>query len=136
MIDGRAYLEVTDFDFVVTTPGTNGERVIHLEELKTGKNDSHGAAAAQINDGRTAFVDAVAGGDPVKLLEGSKGSTKDVTGTFDLPTFGSADTRARGPEKAENPFDKNLGIDAKSLESAIERPLEDWHPKPPQGGES
>ncbi len=93
MIDGRVHLEITDLDFVVTTPGTKGDHVIHVEELKTGKNDTHGKAADQIANGRQAIAGAVAGGEPVKLLEGGK----DVTATFDLATFGTATAKTHGP---------------------------------------
>ncbi|HWO20780.1 MAG TPA: hypothetical protein VNO30_18565 [Kofleriaceae bacterium] len=132
MIDGRVHLEITDLDFVVTTPGTKGDHVIHVEELKTGKNDTPGKAADQIANGRQAISGAVAGGEPIKLLEGGK----DVTATFDLASFGSATAKTHGPEKPENKFDKSLGLDAKSLETAIERLLDDWHPPPKPGGGS
>ncbi len=132
MIDGRVHLEITDFDFVVTTPGAKGDHVIHLEELKTGKHDAHGKAAEQITNGRVAIAGAVAGREPIRLLEGGK----DVTATFDLATFGSAASKTHGPEKPENKFDKSLGLDARSLETAIERLLDDWHPPPQPGGGS
>jgi hypothetical protein len=124
MIDGRAYLEITDLDFVVTAPGAKGDHVIHVEELKTGRNDTPSKADQQITDGRRAIADSVAGKAPVRLLEGGK----DVTAEFDLSSFATASKRTHGPEKPENKFEKSLGVDAKALERLINQLLDDWHP--------
>lgn len=136
MIDGRAHLEITDFDFLVTT-GAKQDKVVHIEELKTGANDSATKAGEQITNGRDAVAEAARGGRPVKLLEGGK----DVTAEFDLGSFGTAGTRTRGPAEAgaqqqtppEKRFGKSLDLDARSLEEMARQLLEDWTqpPTPP-----
>jgi hypothetical protein len=137
MIDGRAHLEITDFDFLVTT-GAKQDKVVHIEELKTGANDSATDAAKQISKGREAVAEAARGERPVKLLE--RGG-KDVTAEFDLASFGNASTRTRGPTEAgaqqqtppDKRFGKNLELDANSLEEMARRLLDDWTqpPTPP-----
>jgi hypothetical protein len=125
LVDNQIYLEITDFDMLVTMDQPNGKgTILHTEEIKTGANDSPDAARGQLNNGINAIHEAASGRRKVILFEGG---TKDVTGELDLASMHGKPNQTRGPEGKG--FESSLDISSADLDAMIKKLL-DPPPKP------
>lgn len=116
----RVYVEVTDIDLMVTMDQTNGKaKILHTEELKTGYGDSPKAARAQLDASAKAIASAAADDARVRLLEGGK----DITDQIDLASMRTATSATRGPSNKS--FQESLGLTSKSLDSLVNRMIDD-----------
>jgi hypothetical protein len=122
--DGKQiYLEITDIDLMVTRDQPSGKgKILHNEEIKTGRNDSQAKARAQLDDAYKAINEAATGGRKVMLFEGGK----DITGAVDLTSMSGATSHTRGP--AEKKFETSYDVTTADLDALIAKLMEP--PKP------
>ena len=103
------FRKVTDIDQLVL----DGDRVVRIEQEKTGKHDTHAAAKAQNDITLKVVSDRLAGGSEVRLdVDGRNLATE-----IDLASFLEAKPVTAGP--AGEKFDDPIGVSARDLEVLI-----------------
>jgi hypothetical protein len=109
----RVYARRGDIDILVLeAPQSGGKlRIVHREELKTGRLDKAATADQQLAKVREVVSRAAAGDTKVRLeVEG-----RNITADVDLASIDSATQATRGPE-GKTGFTQSHGITAKHLE--------------------
>lgn len=112
----RPHLTATDIDvLVVQRPAAGGKaRIVHREEIKTGRKDQPIKAKKQLETGANALAGAARGERGVRLVL----NDVDITDTIDLSTVAESTAATRGP--AGKGFDRSLGITADDLLNLVE----------------
>jgi hypothetical protein len=112
----RPHLTATDIDvLVVQRPVAGGKaRIVHREEIKTGRKDQPTKAKTQLETGANALAGAARGERGVRLVL----DDIDITDTIDLSTVADSTAATRGP--AGKGFDRSLGITADDLLNLVE----------------
>jgi hypothetical protein len=110
------FREQCEIDVLVTTGDEDvKDRVLHREEIKTGKRDSPGRAKDQLDTAG----ELLARGDSGKIrLELNQ---QDITGEIDMASDAAASKSTRGP--AGKGFDESLGINSEDLDKLIKHKL-------------
>lgn len=110
--DGRVWRKVTDFDFVVVRNSGGGRnRIVHLEQVKSGQTDAASDAAKQMRVGISAVRTSQEGGPAVRLTV----NNFDVTATYDLSSVVIARAVNRGPV-GKRGFDESVGLSASQMQ--------------------
>jgi hypothetical protein len=128
----RPHLTATDIDvLVVERPADGGKaRIVHREEIKTGRNDQPTKAKGQLETGANAISTAARGGRPIRLVAGGV----DITDGIDMSTVDASTAATRGP--AGKGFDRSLGITADDLLRLVEDLVELERKSRGAGGDS
>lgn len=126
-VDGkRVYLDRTDIHVMVVERGPDGRlRIVHREEIKTGRGDqATGAkkpgAKEQLAAGKQLLFDAAQGKTKIRMTLGGV----DMTDQFDLSSVDSSTGATRGPA-GKTGFDQSLGVTADDLKAMIKELIED-----------
>jgi hypothetical protein len=113
----RVFIDRTDIDMLVVERVDGGKaKIVHREEVKTGKHDTAQSnvrktgAEDQLAVQRDLLGDAGRGGKKIRLFSGDR----DITDQIDLASVDQSSQATRGPAGKKG-FDKSLGITADDL---------------------
>jgi hypothetical protein len=117
--DGKLWKSVTEIDALVVEPGNGGKlKPIEMEQVKSGKGDTHSAASGQNTKAQAAMKQIADGAKDVQIYDRTGKNTlgKQRTGDFDLSGIDTVPTQTRG--LAGKGFDKTLDFGTGDLNAA------------------